>query len=240
MTGTLDRFAPATRQWFDESFDAPTPAQLGAWDARRRRRARPGGRPDRFGQDTRGLPVVDRPAHARRRVRGHTRALHLPAQGAGGRRRAQPPLPARRHHPGRGPARRRVPRGHGRRTFGRHHPARPPSARDASARHPHHDARVAVPHAHLGGARDPAHGRDRHRRRDPRRRRHQARRAPRPVTRTPRRPAGRRRLAASASARPSARTTRSPASSAVPRASRSWLRSPRPAWRSRSRSRSTT
>ncbi len=33
MTGTLDRFAPATRQWFDESFDAPTPAQLGAWDA---------------------------------------------------------------------------------------------------------------------------------------------------------------------------------------------------------------
>ncbi len=29
----LDRFAPATRQWFDASFDAPTPAQLGAWDA---------------------------------------------------------------------------------------------------------------------------------------------------------------------------------------------------------------
>ena len=28
----LDRFAPATREWFDAAFDAPTPAQLGAWD----------------------------------------------------------------------------------------------------------------------------------------------------------------------------------------------------------------
>ena len=33
MTGTLRSFAPATQEWFDESFDAPTPAQLGAWDA---------------------------------------------------------------------------------------------------------------------------------------------------------------------------------------------------------------
>ncbi|HWR85773.1 MAG TPA: ATP-dependent helicase [Rhodoglobus sp.] len=29
----LDRFSPATREWFDGAFDAPTPAQLGAWDA---------------------------------------------------------------------------------------------------------------------------------------------------------------------------------------------------------------
>src|SRR5688500_1743362 len=29
----LDRFSPATREWFDGAFEAPTPAQLGAWDA---------------------------------------------------------------------------------------------------------------------------------------------------------------------------------------------------------------
>ncbi|MGO4692239.1 Lhr family ATP-dependent helicase [Glaciibacter sp. 2TAF33] len=33
MSDVLDRFSPATRTWFGESFDAPTPAQLGAWDA---------------------------------------------------------------------------------------------------------------------------------------------------------------------------------------------------------------
>ncbi|MFJ4658339.1 DEAD/DEAH box helicase [Nocardia sp. NPDC088792] len=29
----MDRFSPATRQWFDGAFPAPTAAQLGAWDA---------------------------------------------------------------------------------------------------------------------------------------------------------------------------------------------------------------
>ncbi|MEV6771491.1 ATP-dependent helicase [Nocardia sp. NPDC051030] len=29
----MDRFSPATRQWFDGAFPAPTPAQLGAWEA---------------------------------------------------------------------------------------------------------------------------------------------------------------------------------------------------------------
>jgi len=31
MTAALDGFAPATRAWFTESFDGPTPAQEGAW-----------------------------------------------------------------------------------------------------------------------------------------------------------------------------------------------------------------
>jgi ATP-dependent Lhr-like helicase len=31
MTAALDAFAPATRTWFTESFDGPTPAQEGAW-----------------------------------------------------------------------------------------------------------------------------------------------------------------------------------------------------------------
>ncbi|HQA22324.1 MAG TPA: DEAD/DEAH box helicase, partial [Rhodoglobus sp.] len=29
----LDRFSPATREWFTGAFAAPTPAQLGAWEA---------------------------------------------------------------------------------------------------------------------------------------------------------------------------------------------------------------
>ncbi|MDN4642026.1 ATP-dependent helicase [Agreia sp. PsM10] len=33
MGDVLDRFSPATRQWFRGAFSAPTPAQLGAWEA---------------------------------------------------------------------------------------------------------------------------------------------------------------------------------------------------------------
>ncbi|MGH3457933.1 ATP-dependent helicase [Aeromicrobium sp.] len=33
MSDALDRFAPATHEWFSQAFAAPTPAQVGAWDA---------------------------------------------------------------------------------------------------------------------------------------------------------------------------------------------------------------
>ncbi len=33
VTDVLDRFSAPTREWFAGAFDAPTPAQLGAWDA---------------------------------------------------------------------------------------------------------------------------------------------------------------------------------------------------------------
>jgi len=33
MSDVLDRFSPATREWFSGAFAAPTPAQIGAWDA---------------------------------------------------------------------------------------------------------------------------------------------------------------------------------------------------------------
>ena len=33
MATELDRFTPATRAWFGGAFAAPTPAQLGAWEA---------------------------------------------------------------------------------------------------------------------------------------------------------------------------------------------------------------
>ena len=33
MGDVLERFGPATQDWFRGAFAAPTPAQLGAWDA---------------------------------------------------------------------------------------------------------------------------------------------------------------------------------------------------------------
>ena len=67
----------------------------------------------------------------------------------------------------------------------RHAAARAPAAGAQPGRDPGHDARVAVPDARLEGARDAAHGRDRHRRRDPRAGADQARRAPGAVARAP-------------------------------------------------------
>ena len=68
---------------------------------------------------------------------------------------------------------------------GRHAAARARADAAHAARHPHHDARVALPPAHLAGARGPDAGRCRHRRRDPRRRGDEARVAPRPHARAP-------------------------------------------------------
>ena len=109
MSDALDRFAPATREWFSQAFAAPTPAQVGAWEG--------------FDQGDHVLVVaptgsgktlaaflssIDRLLHEAPpkpdgRTAGHPRALRVAAQGARGRRRAQPPLPARRHHAGRRP-----------------------------------------------------------------------------------------------------------------------------------------
>ena len=114
------------------------------------------------------------------------RALRLAAQGARRRRRAQPARAARRHRAGRdarGDAFSHAgDRGPHRRHAGRR--ARAVSAR--AGRHPHHDARIAVSAAHVERARRAALGRDRHRRRDPRARPDQARRAPGAVARTAR------------------------------------------------------
>ena len=180
------------------------------------------------------------PAGPRRTQAGHPRAVRVAAQGARRRRRAQPPLPPRRHHPGRGPARRVVPRRHRRGSLRRHPPAGASPAGLAPARHPHHHAGVAVPDADVGGARVAARRRHRHRRRDPRRRRHQARRAPRPLARAPRRPCSSSRPAASGSAPPCGRTTRWPASSADARRCASWRRRASRSWCSTSPCRSTT
>ena len=105
--------------------------------------------------------------------------LRLAAQGARGRRGAQPARAAHRHPP------RRPPAGAAARRTSRSAcaPATPPPTNAAAsphpARHPDHHARVAVPDAHLAGAGVAARGRDGDRRRGARGRRHQARRPPR-------------------------------------------------------------
>ncbi len=114
------------------------------------------------------------------------RALRVAAEGACGRRRAQPPRTACRHRGARRQPRRCVPHAGDRHPDGRHTAGR---ARALSARaggHPHHDARVAVSAAHVERARSAALDRYRHRRRDPRARAHQAGRASRAVARAAR------------------------------------------------------
>ena len=147
-----------------------------ARDRERRQRAHPGA--DGLGEDARGLPLRHRPAR-RAAGRGPPPPLRLAAEGAELRRRAQPARPARRAAVG-------APR---RRAHGRHAAEGARGDRPEAARHPDHDARVALPHADLGRARGAALGRDRDRRRGARRRRHQARRPPRALARAPRRAA---------------------------------------------------
>ena len=144
-----------------------------ARDRERRARARAGA--DRLGQDAGCVPDRDRPPQREPR-RGTAPALRLAAEGPQLRRRAQPPRPARRARLD----------ADGRRADGRHRPARaPPDAADA-ARHPDHHPRVALSAPHLAGHGDAARGRDRDRRRGPRRRRHQARRPSGALARAPR------------------------------------------------------
>ena len=188
----LGRFSPATRAWFDQAFAATT-AQVGAWDAiPRAPRARR--RPHRLGQDPRRVPLGARPAR-RGPPAGDPQAplpgaLRLAAEGPRRRRRAQPAQPARPAS-GTRPAASALPEPDI--TVGVRSGDTPADERRRlraqPARHPHHHARVAVPDAHLAGARGAARRRDGDHRRGARARRHQARRAPRPLARAPRRPA---------------------------------------------------
>ena len=145
----------------------------------RHRRARAHLGAHRLGQDAGRLPVGARPARGQpAALRGEADAarLRLAAQGAVLRHRAQPPGSAEGH-------RRRHRRRHPHR---RHAPARARGHATQAARRAHHDARVAVPHPHLAGARDAHRRRVGDRRRDPRRGPDQARRAPRAHARAPR------------------------------------------------------
>ena len=131
------------------------------------RRQRPDPGADRLRQDARRLPLRDRPARPQPRRRAPP-ALRLAAEGAQLRRRAEPARPARRP-PVRAPRRR---------PHRRHDAEGAARAGQGAARHPDHDAGVALPDADLAGAGDAALARDGDRGRGARRRGHEARRAP--------------------------------------------------------------
>ena len=141
----------------------------------RRRRPRPDPGADRLRQDARRVPLRDRPARPCARHRPAP-ALRLSSQSAQLRRRAEPARAARGDQVR--PSRRRP--------HGRHDPEGAAGACEGAARHPDHDAGVALPDADLAGARDAARDRDRDRRRGARRRRHEARRPPRALARAAR------------------------------------------------------
>ena len=166
----LSDFSAATRDWFIGAFAQPDARPGPGVAGDRVRRARPDLGADRIGKDARVVPVGDRPAgrRAARRRPAHRARLRLAAEGPVVRHRPQPAHAAARHRR----------RSEGRGTHRRHAAARAPGDAARAARHPHHDARVAVPDAdqpRAGAVRRRALV---HRRRDPRGRRDQARRAP--------------------------------------------------------------
>ena len=171
----MEAFRPETRAWFERNFAAPTPAQEQRLARDRGRRARPHPGADRLGEDARGVPLGDRPLDGDAGTRPPP-ALRLAAQGTQLRRRAEPARPARR--PPVGAA--------GCRPHGGH--AAEGARGDASraAGHPDHDARVALPAAHLARTRAAAQRRHADPRRGARGRRDEARRPSRALGRAAR------------------------------------------------------
>ena len=144
---------------------------------------RPRHRPDRIGEDPRGVPVGPRRPDHRAPLLPHpwdgpACPLRVAPEGTRCRRPAQPAPPP-------GPDRRAAPRAGGGRNTGAHrcalgrHPrqrARPAAAH--TPRHSHHHPRVPLPDADLQGAGHPHRRAHRHRRRGPRGGLHQTRFAP--------------------------------------------------------------
>ena len=175
----LAPFSEKTRSWFERAFAGPTPAQEAGWPAIASGEnvliQAPTGSGKTLAAFLHGIDTLDRGSR-----NGSPSALCLAAEGAQLRRRAEPARAARRDQV-------RPPR---RRPHGRYDAEGAAGADQGAAGHPDHDARVAVPDVDLTGARNPARDRDGHRRRGPRRRRHQARRASGAVAGTARRPVG--------------------------------------------------
>ena len=140
----LASFSPATRAWFEQAFAAPTPAQEAGWPAIARG----------------GNVLIQAPTGSGKTLAAFLSAIDRlsAAPGEGLRVLYVSPLKALNYDVERnlrGPLaglRSRAPRvrAHGRHAAGR-------AARDAApaAGHPHHHAGVALPAAHLAGARDP-------------------------------------------------------------------------------------
>ena len=167
----LGRFGPATREWFGAAFAAPTAAQAGAWRAISAGRHALVVAPTGSGKTLAAfLWSLDQLAARRCRRAGEALpgAVCQPAQGPGGRRRAQPARAAGRHPAGGRPARAAPPDI----TVGMRTGDTPADERRAftktPARHPHHHARVALSAADLAGPGVAAQRRDGDRRRGPR------------------------------------------------------------------------
>ena len=168
----LASFNPRVRDWFTRSFERPTEAQAKAWPAIAAGENVLVSAPTGSGKTLAAFlwaldRLVSRPApEGERRTRlvyvsplkalsyDVEKNLRAPLKGIGG------------DVVGRDPHR-------------RHAPARAPGDAAHAAGRADHDAGVALPDAHLAGARVPGGRRGRDRRRDPRRGPHQARRAPR-------------------------------------------------------------
>ena len=152
----------------------------------RRRGERTRRRADRVGQDAGRVPVgAGRPDPLPRPVGQGALpgALRVALEGAGGRRRAQPPGTAGRDHADGAPAGPGTTQCHRRRSLRRHLGGRPASAGHPAAGHPDHHPGVAVPDADLRRAGPAAVGSHGDRRRGPRPGRHQARRSSGPIAR---------------------------------------------------------
>ena len=213
------RFIQPSREWFTAAFEAPTRPQALGWPAIARGDSTLILAPTGSGKTlTAFLWCLDRLMFAPRAAESAAlpRPLRLAAQGAGGRRRAQPARAARRHRAGRRRPRRRL----------RHAGDRDPHRRHAAAerarfqREPA-DILITTPESLYllltSNAREALRvDRHDHHRRDPRARADQARRAPRAVARAARRRAASGRRSASACRRRSGRSTKSRGFSAAP------------------------
>ncbi len=72
----LSSFSPRVRDWFEQAFAAPTPAQAQAWPAIASGENVLLQRADRLGQDARRVPVGARPAQRRSAPRGRREREH--------------------------------------------------------------------------------------------------------------------------------------------------------------------
>ena len=173
----LESFTPQVREWFARSFAGPTEAQTQAWPAIAGGEhvlvSAPTGSGKTLAAFLWGLDrLVAEPSSGRTRIvyvsplkalsYDVEKNLRAPLKGIGGERDQR------------------------RAAYGRHSAEGAPGDAAHAARRAHHNARVALPDAHVAGARDLRRRRGRDRRRDPRRRPHEARRAPGAHARAPR------------------------------------------------------
>ena len=191
--GPLDLFSAPTRTWFGAAFAEPTPAQAGAWAAIGAGHHALVVAPTGSGKTLSAFlwsidrllttpPPDDKTKRCRVLYVSPLKALAVDVE-----RNLR--SPAHRHPAHRRPPRHPRARAAGRHPVRRHQRRRPSAAGHRPARRDDHDAGVAVPDAHQPGPRVAARGRDGDHRRGARRRRHQARRPPRPHPRAPRRAA---------------------------------------------------